>query len=700
MDPAPLSSLFEFLPIGAYRSSPGGEQLRANRTLVRMNGYTTEAEMLAQAHHLDTTWYVQPGRRQQFKALMERDGHVVNFDSEVYRHKTRERIWVREHAHVVRDVAGNILFFEGTVQDITESRNAQQTLTESEARWRLALEATGDGVWDWHVLAGKEYCSDGLLRMFGYAPGELDHHPDTLDGRTHPDDLAQLERDRNAHFNGSAATYTNEHRVQCKDGSWKWVLSRGMVVSRDNLGRPLRMIGTHTDISARKRAEALVWQQANFDALTGLPNRRMMRQRLDTDLLRCARDGRKLAVLFIDLDHFKEVNDTLGHDAGDQLLVQAAQRISACVGHGNTVARLGGDEFTVTLCESGPPGTAVHDLHPQLQAILDVLSLGFELGAERVFVSASVGVALFPDDATAVEDLFKHADQALYSAKGAGRNRFCFFTSELQQAAVTRARLDHDLRGALAAGQFEVFYQPIVDLRTGRVHKAEALLRWHHPLRGDISPSQFIPVAESSGMIMDMGDWVFRTAAAQVSQWRKTLDKDFQISVNKSPVQFHQKAAGRSQWPDLLAEFGLPGSSIALEITEGLLLDTSADVTEHLRKLGKTGLELSLDDFGTGYSSLRYLQKLDIDFLKIDQSFVFHLSVGSTELAMCKAIIVMAHELGMRVVAEGVETPSQRDLLVAAGCDFAQGYLFAHPMNAAAFEVFVRDQTPGGVPSI
>ena len=690
----PLSSLFEFLPIGAYRTSPGGVQLRANSALVRLNGYATEAEMLVETSHLDTTWYVQPDRRQEFKALMERDGYVVNFESEVHRHKTRERIWVRENAHVVRDASGAILFFEGTVQDITDSRTAQQALMDSEARWRLALEATGDGVWDWHVQEGKEYCSDGLLRMVGYAPGELVDSPDTLDGRTHPDDLAQLERDRHAHFSGAVPTYTNEHRLQCKDGSWKWVLSRGMVVSRDEHGSPLRMIGTHTDISARKQAEALIWQQANFDALTGLPNRRMMRHRLDTDLLRCAQEGRKLAVLFIDLDHFKEVNDTLGHDSGDQLLVQAAQRIVACVGPGNTVARLGGDEFTVTLCEAGRPGGGGPDLHRQLQTILDVLGQEFQLGSERVFVSASIGVALFPDDATVVEDLFRHADQALYSAKGAGRNRFSFFTPEMQQAAVTRARLDHDLRGALAGAQFELFYQPIVNLRTGAVHKAEALLRWNHPVRGDVSPAQFIPVAESSGLIMDIGDWVFRVAAAQVARWRAVYGPEFQISVNKSPVQFHQKASGRSSWPLLLAEFGLPGSAIALEITEGLLLDTSPEVTAHLKSLTDAGLELSLDDFGTGYSSLLYLQKLDIDFLKIDKSFVCNLQPGTTELAMCKAIIVMAHELGMRVVAEGVETALQRDLLVDAGCDFAQGYWFARPMGAAAFEAFMHARAP------
>ena len=690
MASAPLSSLFEFLPIGAYRSSPGGVQLRANAALVRLNGYASEADMLAETANLDSTWYVLPGRRQQFRALMERDGHVVNFESEVYRHKTRERIWIRENAHVVRDASGGILFFEGTVQDITDSRKAQQALMESEARWRLALEATGDGVWDWYVQTGLEFCSDGLLRMFGYEPGELGDSSDALDQLTHPEDLEQLAHDRDAHFSGATATYTNEHRVKCKDGSWKWVLSRGMVVSRDAQGQPVRMIGTHTDISQRKQAEALIWQQANFDTLTGLPNRRMLRHRLDSDLARCAQTGMKLAVLFIDLDHFKEVNDTLGHDSGDQLLVQAARRIGDCLPPGSNVARMGGDEFTVTLCDAMLPGPSGLDMPRQLQSILDALSQEFQLGSERVFVSASIGVALFPDDATVVEDLFKHADQALYSAKGAGRNRFSFFTPAMQEAAVTRARLDHDLRGALAGGQFEVVYQPIVELATGVVRKAEALLRWHHPTRGDVSPCQFIPVAESSGLIMDIGDWVFRQAAAQVARWRIEFHGDFQISVNKSPVQFHQRASCHSSWPELLAEFGLPGSAIALEITEGLLLDTSPAVAAHLRSLGDAGMDLSLDDFGTGYSSLLYLQKLDIDFLKIDQSFVRNLQPGSTELALCKAIIVMAHELGMKVVAEGVETGLQRDLLQGAGCDFAQGYLLARPMSVTAFEAYMR----------
>lgn len=686
MPDASPSLLFEFLPIGAYRTTPDGAQLRANAALVRLNGYDSEPEMLAATQALDQGWYVDPGRRATFKALMASQGVVVDFVSEVYRHKTRERIWVRENAYAVRDAAGDVLYYEGTVEDIGDSVHAQQALVESEARWRLALEAAGDGVWDWHIPTGEELCSDGLLRMFGYAPGELPGDLSALDTRTHPDDRAQMAADRDAHLSGRAPAYVNEHRVQCKDGSWKWVLSRGMVVARDASGQPLRMIGTHTDISGRKQAETLIWQQAHFDALTGLPNRRMLRQQLDAAMVHAARHAQPLAVAFIDLDHFKEVNDTLGHDHGDLLLVQAAQRISQAMGSGNTVARMGGDEFTVLITDMAAHGSQADALGPRLNALLDALSQGFELRGQTVFVSASIGVAMYPADASQVEELFKQADQALYSAKGAGRNRYCFFTPALQLAAQQRARLDADLRSALPQHQLQVVYQPIVTLATGRVHKAEALLRWQHPVLGAVGPAQFIPIAESSGLIIALGDWVFEQAVEQVAAWRQRFDPQFQISVNKSPVEFHQRAARAGNWVSQLAQRGRAGSAIAIEITEGLLLDTSAVVTHQLAALRASGVAVSLDDFGTGYSSLTYLQKLAIDFIKIDQSFVRNLQPGATALSLCKAIIVMAHELGMQVVAEGVETPVQRDLLLAAGCDYGQGYLFARPMQAPDFE--------------
>jgi EAL domain-containing protein (putative c-di-GMP-specific phosphodiesterase class I) len=292
-----------------------------------------------------------------------------------------------------------------------------------------------------------------------------------------------------------------------------------------------------------------------------------------------------------------------------------------------------------------------------------------------------------------VEELLKQADQALYVAKGAGRNRFSFYTPSLQEAAQLRARLAADLRLALPQQQFELVYQPIVHLATGAVRKAEALLRWHHPQRGTVSPAQFIPIAESTGLIVDIGEWVFHQAVSQVAQWRTRHGGDFQISVNKSPVQFHRPDKSHCAWGDYLQSKGLDGASIAVEITEGLLLESSEVVGQQLHALRAAGLAISLDDFGTGYSSLTYLQRIDIDFIKIDQSFVRNLKPASTDWALCKAIILLAHDLGMQVVAEGVETTEQRDLLIAAGCDYGQGYLFARPMAVAAFEDFMQSRS-------
>jgi diguanylate cyclase (GGDEF)-like protein/PAS domain S-box-containing protein len=572
-----------------------------------------------------------------------------------------------------------------TFTDVTDYVQTKAAVRENEERWKLALESTGDGVWDWHIQAGEEFFSKRLLEMYGLDEEELSNRPDELDRRTHPDDMAQLQADRQAHFDGLTPTYINEHRVLCKDGSWKWVLTRGMVISRDAQGKPLRMTGTHTDITERKASEALIWQQAHFDALTGLPNRRMLRDRLEQEIKKCRRDGQQLAILFIDLDHFKEVNDTLGHDSGDQLLIEAAWRIQDCVREADTVARMGGDEFTVILTDLQDTS----GLEPVLQELLSALQAVFQLDGEQIFVSASIGITIYPLDGTEIEDLFKHADQALYVAKGAGRNRFSFFTPALQEAAQTRVRLANDLRAGLAEQQFRLVYQPIVELATGSIHKAEALIRWQHPKRGLISPAAFIPIAEASGLIVDIGEWVFQQATQQVRRWRDGLDPRFQISLNKSPVQFHHDDPARPRWAEHLRALGLPGASIVVEITEGLLLDSSASVSKQLLELGAAGIGVALDDFGTGYSSLSYLQKFDIDFIKIDQSFVHHLAPGGTDLALCKAIILMAHELGIQVIAEGVETAQQRDLLAAAGCDYAQGYLFAQPMAAPDFEAFL-----------
>ena len=595
--------------------------------------------------------------------------------------------WVEMSSSGVSSPGGGFMR-SGVMIDVTARKLADAKLLETEALWKLALDSTGDGVWDWQVQTGVEIYSTRYLEMYGYQPGELANRADASDARTHPDDVEQMLRDRQAHFDGLTPTYINEHRIRCKDGSYKWILARGAVIARDADGKPLRMTGTHTDITGRKQSEALIWQQANFDALTGLPNRRMLRDRLEQDIKKCRRDGLHLAILFIDLDHFKEVNDTLGHDKGDLLLVEAARRICACVRESDTVARMGGDEFTVVLPDMKD---ALH-LERILQGILHAMATVFQLGDEQVFVSASVGITVYPLDGTAIENLFKNADQALYVAKGAGRNRFSFFTRTLQEAAQNRLRLTQDLRAGLAQQQFTMVYQPIVELASGNIHKAEALMRWQHPVRGQISPAEFIPIAEASGVIVDLGNWAFDQVARQVCYWRGALDPQFQVSVNKSPVQFHHVGDAHSAWLDQLGALGLPGSAIAVEITEGLLLDATAQVSRKLLQLRDAGIQVSLDDFGTGYSALSFLQKFDIDYIKIDRQFVRHLAPASTDLALCKAIIVMAHALGLKVIAEGIETPLQRQLLREAGCDFGQGFLYARPMPASEFERMVLAQ--------
>ncbi|WP_445367113.1 EAL and GGDEF domain-containing protein [Methylomonas sp. BW4-1] len=448
-----------------------------------------------------------------------------------------------------------------------------------------------------------------------------------------------------------------------------------------------RRVALFSDITEKKKTEGVIWQQANFDPLTQLPNRRMFYDRLSQEIKKAHREHKRLALLFIDLDLFKEVNDTLGHDMGDELLQIAAQRILTSVRETDTVARLGGDEFTVILSDVGDPDNAERIAGKLLHKMTEC----FQLGNEIAYISTSIGIAFFPDDADNLKSLLKHADQAMYAAKRQGRNQYCFFIPTMQESAQARLRLSNDLRQALAGQQFYLCYQPIVELATNTVRKAEALIRWQHPTRGLINPADFIPIAEETGLISSIGNWIFQEAAEQTSRWRQSIHEKFQISINKSPVQFRNERESHRDWLDRLEALSLSGQSVVIEITEGLLLDANSSVAEQLLSFRDAGIQVSLDDFGTGYSSLSYLKKFDIDYLKIDQSFVRNLAVGSDDMALCEAIIVMAHKLGIKVIAEGIETSSQRDLLTAAGCDFGQGYLFAKPLQAQEFERLFAD---------
>jgi diguanylate cyclase (GGDEF)-like protein len=449
------------------------------------------------------------------------------------------------------------------------------------------------------------------------------------------------------------------------DSGMKHMVS-GFIISHGNeyigMGNGYDLLN---EITNRKQKH--LFEMAHFDQLTGLPNRRLFLDRLEQELKKSNRNGESLALMFIDLDRFKDVNDTFGHERGDELLREVAIRISSLVRETDTVSRLGGDEFTVIM----NTGRDRSHVEQKAQEIIGSLSRPFRwTDGQESHISASIGIAIYPDDADNLQQLQQHADQAMYAAKAAGRDGFRYFMPAMQMAAVERMHMINDLRHALQDKQLEVYYQPIVDMKSRRVVKAEALLRWHHPTKGMISPATFIPLAEESGLILEIGEWVFLEAIRTIEKWKISTGKIIPVSVNKSPVQFIK--GDFHPWLQQLATSWLPKGSIIVEITEGLILNDSIKVREELSIFKNLGIEVSIDDFGTGFSSLSCLSQFDIDYLKIDRSFIKNMNENKSNRALTEAIIVMAHKLGIKAIAEGVETETQRDLLISYECDYIQ----------------------------
>ncbi len=560
--------------------------------------------------------------------------------------------------------------------DVSKEVEAQQALQFSEARFHLALEAAGDGVWDWYIPENKFLFSERGRAMLGYGENDIGTRLDDWLAITHHEDQERIRSNTMACLKGRLPFFSAEYRVRGKDGGWRWLLSRGAVVERDAQGTALRMVGTTTDISSEQ--ETL--RRANFDALTRLPNRNLFRDRLDKEVQIARRTGKALALLFLDLDHFKEVNDLLGHDAGDKLLRQCADRICACVRITDTVARLGGDEFTVILANL-ENRAHIEDI---AQKILDGLSRPFDIGDARVHISGSIGITMCPDDGDDPEHLVQNADQAMYVAKNAGRNQFHFFTRSMQEQAWNRITMMGDLRNALPHDELRLYFQPVVELASGRMLKCEALLRWQHPRRGLLLPQDFIALAEESGLIHDIGHWAFIQSLDWSRQWREQTGGPFQVSVNASPIQFMQRKRAMN-WGRQLSESGMASNSIAVEITENVLFNTSPVTEQQLLEMRDAGIQVCIDDFGVGYSSMAYLKKFDIDYLKIDKSFICGTEAGNASRTIAETIIVMAHKLGLKVIAEGIETAEQRDWLQEVGCDYGQGYLISPPLPPEDF---------------
>ncbi len=446
--------------------------------------------------------------------------------------------------------------------------------------------------------------------------------------------------------------------------------------------QPYRYVALFSDITKKKASEELIWKQANFDALTGLPNRRKFYEHLRLEMMKTDRSHLPLALVFVDLDYFKEINDTLGHDKGDILLKEVAVRLSQCVRGTDTVSRLGGDEFTVVLSELRNSGDVVRIA----QDILARMAAPFTLGDDIAHISASIGISTYPDDGASIEILVKNADQAMYAAKQQGRNRFNYFAPFMQEATRDRLNLSNELRDAVSRHELRILFQPIIELASGRIMKAEALVRWQHPSRGLLNPADFIAIAENTGMIVGIGDWVFQQAAKEAQRLQQLGLPAFQICVNKSAWQFRDEGSNYKQWLDFLAELNVPPRSIVIEVTENLLLDTASAIAEKLQAFQRAEMQVSLDDFGTGYASLAFLKRFNIDYIKIDPTFVRNLSAGTDGTILCEAIIAMAHTLDIKVIAEGIETPQQMLALKSAGCDFGQGYLFSKPISGEELE--------------
>ena len=572
--------------------------------------------------------------------------------------------------------------------ELLQLKEELQQVRQSEERYALAAQGANDGVWDWNLQTNQVFFSQRWKAMLGYPVDGLSDRPEEWFDRIHPDDLHWVKHEMTAHLDQRVAQFECQHRMLHQGGEYRWVLSRGSAIWNEER-RAIRIAGSQTDITTWKQAEEKLVYEALHDTLTGLPNRIFLMERLRQALQLAKRHSDYLfAVLFIDLDRFKVINDSLGHMIGDQLLVAISQRISNCLRPTDTIARLGGDEFVILLADVNDRDSATR-VADRLQ---EELLLPFNLEGHEVFSAASVGIAFSSASYDRPEDLLRDADIAMYRAKAHGRARYAIFQPGMHSKAVALLQIETDLRRAIERHELRLHYQPIVSLRTLQVTGFEALIRWAHPQRGMIAPSEFVPVAEETGLITPMGWWVLQESCRQMQQWQEQFPsaRSLIVNVNLSSKQFSPYLV--DQISQILEETKLPPQHLKLEITESILMENAEAAVATLSQLKKLGTLLAIDDFGTGYSSLNYLHRFPIDTLKVDRSFVSKVDVDGEQLAIARTIITLAWNLGMEVVAEGVETMKQLAQLRSLQCDYAQGFLFSLPLDVASVEHLMASQ--------
>ncbi|GEM46761.1 bifunctional diguanylate cyclase/phosphodiesterase [Deinococcus cellulosilyticus] len=677
----------EIAQVARWRWNVVEQQFEWSDDLRRLWGYRPDDTLPTDARisELFSTNSWQELQKASAHAIETREGFALDVE---YLGKKGKKGWMHIRGRVAENREGQVTQLYGTLQDITENKLARSQLEALSSKLLIATEAGGIGIWEWDAETMCMTLDRRMAELFDVKASHFPHQLDIyalIEHHVHPDDapsLSETFRNLADHPRLGHDIFRAETRVVVQ-GQTRILRLHARILPSTN--GEVRMLGTAWDITSQKATENLIRHQANYDALTDLPNRRLFYELLSQELKTAARTSKSCALLVIDLDRFKEINDTYGHPAGDQMLIEVANRLRMCIRASDIMARLSGDEFVILLTqldEAAPSATLV------AERILGILRHPYRLSGEQVMLSASIGITVFPDDAEDPNKLMVSADQAMYSAKSEGKNRFRFFKRSMQDTAFEKRRIHNDLGFAIRRNELEMYYQPIVDLVTGQVVKAEALLRWKHPEKGFVSPGIFIPIAEESDLIHALGDWVFKTVTQQVQKWDAAGVPPVEVSVNISAKQFMDPRT-MDRLLGYISTAGIAPKRIIVEITESVFVQEKSEIVCQIRQLQEAGIRIALDDFGTGYSSLNYLTRFDTGYIKIDRSFIQGIHQTS-EAAIVDAIIAMSHKLGKTVIAEGVETLEQAEWLKDKRCDLVQGYYFARPLPAGDFVAFVE----------